>query len=188
MTGNETKVQEGKEKIHGSSITERASDGDTTDPDHPGITYTKRGAMKQINLQRPPPPSISVTENHQQPPFKDEHPGISHTDHGAVKQTCFKPPQTTNDDIYEGSKWTADTEGTYDFGNNFDTHPHENYAGPNLTKTLASPRVGDDDDLAIVQEKQGQEERYDLLHGGFPTAAPSPGRGKGAEIIDKFDK
>lgn len=191
MTGNETKVQEGKEKVHG--IAGGGSDGDTTDRDHPGITYTKNGAMKQINYSRPPPPS-----DHQQNSANDadtrtdDHPGISYTKSGAMKQTCFKPPppppQITVNDKNEESKWTADTEGTFDFGNNFDTHPHENYAGPNLTKTLASP-VGDDDDLAIVQEKQGMEERYDLLHGGFPTGAPSPGlRGRSAEVLDRFDK
>jgi hypothetical protein len=184
MTGNETKVQEGKDKVHPAG---RGSEGDTTHPDHPGITYTKSGAMKQINMQRPPPPppsdSKSVTDDIQQP-SKGDHPGISFTKSGAMKQTCFKPPQHA----HEESKWTADTEGTYDFGNNFDSHPHENYAGPNLTKTLASP-AGDDADLAIVQEKQGQEERYDLLHGGFPTGAPSPGlRGRGPEVVDKFDK
>jgi len=188
MTGNETKVNEGKEKVHGPTTTTGPGhhDGDTTHPDHPGITYTKNGAMKQINMQRPPPPSedIPVT-NDAQHPSQDDHPGISFTKSGAMKQTCFKPPQHHHD--HEDSKWTADTEGTYDFGNNFDTHPHENYAGPNLTKTLAPPQ--DDHDLAIVQEKQGQEERYDLLHGGFPTGAPSPGlRGKGPEVVDKFDK
>jgi hypothetical protein len=56
-----------------------------------------------------------------------------------------------------------------------------------LTKTIAPPH--DVDDLTIVQEKQEQEERYDLLHGGFPTGAPSPGlRGRGPEVVDKFDK
>jgi len=184
MTGNETKVNEGKEKVHGPTITGGHHDGDTSHPDHPGITYTKNGAMKQINMQRPPPPSedIPVTIDTQHP-SQDDHPGISFTKSGAMKQTCFKPPQH----IHEESKWTADTEGTYDFGNNFDTHPHENWTGPNLTKTIA-PRQ-DDIDLAIVQEKQGQEERYDLLHGGFPTGAPSPGlRGRGPEVVDKFDK
>jgi hypothetical protein len=209
MTGNE-----GKEKVHGPTTTTpgRGYEGDTTHPDHPGITYTKNGAMKQINMQRPPPPSDSDgdTDNVQQypsqgamiqcpppPPHsntvtddiqqhsRNDHPGISFTQSGAMKQTCFKPPQHNHN--YKESKWTADTEGTYDFGNNFDAHPHENYAGPNLTKTLAT--TGDDDDLAIVQEKQGQEERYDLLHGGFPTGAPSPGLwGRGPEIVDKFDK
>jgi hypothetical protein len=211
MTGNEDKVNEGKEKVHGPTTTTTTAytgrghhDGDTIHPDHPGITYTKNGAMKQINMQRPPPPSedIPVTDDTQQypsqgtiiqcpPPPSDEiqhpsrndHPGISFTKSGAMKQTCFKPPQHSDKE----SKWTADTEGTYDFGNNFDTHPHENYAGPNLTKSIAPPH--DVDDLAIVQEKQGQEERYDLLHGGFPTGAPSPGlRGRGPEVVDKFDK
>jgi hypothetical protein len=215
--GNETKVNEGKEKVHGPATTTAGGghhDGDTTHTDHPGITYTKNGAMKQINMQGPPPPSDSNTAtdtdndqqypsqgatiqcppppSHSNPvtcdiqhPSKNDHPGISFTKSGAMKQTCFKPPQHNHN--YEGSKWTADTEETYDFGNNFDTHPHENYAGPNLTKTLAP--TGDDDDLAIVQEKQGQEERYDLLHGGFPTGPPSPGlRGRGPEVVDKFDK
>jgi hypothetical protein len=210
MTGNEVKVSEGKEKVHGPA-TGRGHEGDTTHPDHPGITYTKNGAMKQINMQRPPPPSedIPVTDDILQYPSqgtiiqcpappshlntvtddiqhhsRNDHPGISFTESGAMKQTCFKPPQHH----HKESKWTADTEGTYDFGNNFDTHPHENYAGPNLTKTIAPPK-DDDDDLAIVQEKQGQEERYDLLHGGFPTGAPSPGlRGRGPEVVDKFDK
>jgi hypothetical protein len=218
MTGNEAKVNEGKEKVHGPTTTTTAGqghhDGGTTHPDHPGITYTKNGAMKQINMQRPPPPSedipVTDTDDIQQypsqetiiqcppPPFhpntvtddaqhhsRNDHPGISFTKSGAMKQTCFKPPQHTHN--HEESNWTADTEGTYDFGNNFDTHPHENYAGPNLTKTIAPPHDGDD--LAIVQEKQGQEERYDLLHGGFPTGAPSPGlRGRGPEVVDKFDK
>jgi len=179
MTGNETNVNEGKEKVH---PTGRGSEGDTTHPDHPGITYTKNGAMKQINMQRPPP--LSDADDTQLNPSQDDHPGIAFTKSGAMKQTCFKPPQH---DCKE-SKWTADTEGTYDFGNNFDTHPHENYAGPNLTKTIASP-TGDDDDLAMVQNKQGQEERYDLLHGGFPTGAPSSGlRARGPEVVDKFDK
>jgi hypothetical protein len=209
MTGNEAKVNEGKEKIHGPTTTTPGRghhEGDTTHPDHPGITFTKNGGMKQINMQRPPPPSedIPVTDDIQQypsqgtiiqcpPPPSDEiqhpsrndHPGISFTKSGAMKQTCFKPPQHNHKS--EESKWTADTEGTYDFGNNFDTHPHENYAGPNLTKTIAPHQ--DDDDLAIVQEKQEQEGRYDLLHGGFPTGAPSPGlRGRGPEVVDKFDK
>jgi hypothetical protein len=192
IMGNEAKVDEGKEKVHGpttstsTATTGRGHEGDTTHPDHPGITYTKNGAMKQINMQRPPPPSedIPVTDDIQHP-LRNDHPGISFTKSGAMKQTCFKPPQHIHD--HNESKWTADTEGTYDFGNNFDTHPHENYAGPNLTKTIVPPQ--DDDDLAIVQEKQGQEERYDLLHGGFPTGAPSPGlRGRGPEVVDKFDK
>jgi hypothetical protein len=212
IMGNEAKVDEGKEKVHGPPTTTTATtgrghhEGDTTHPDYPGITYTKNGAMKQINMQRPPPPSedIPVTDDIQQhpsqgaliqcplPPSDDiqhpsrnDHPGVSFTKSGAMKQTCFKPPQHNHN--YEESKWTADTEGTYDFGNNFDTHPHENYAGPNLTKTIAPPH--DVDDLTIVQEKQEQEERYDLLHGGFPTGAPSPGlRGRGPEVVDKFDK
>lgn len=175
MTGNEAKVNEGKEKVHPSG---QGSDRDTTHPAHPGITYTKNGAMKQINMQRPPP--LSDADDTQLNPSQDDHPVISFTKTGAMEQTCFKPPQESN--------WTADTEETYDFGNNFDTHPHENYAGPNLTKTIASP-TEDDDDLAMVQDKQGQEERYDLLHGGFPTGAPSPGlRGRGPEVVDKFDK
>lgn len=218
IMGNEAKVDEGKEKVHGPPTTTTATtgrghhEGDTTHPDHPGITYTKNGAMKQINMQRPPPPSDSDTQtdsddiqqypsqgtiiqcppkpSHSNPvtddaqhPSRNDHPGISFTKSGAMKQTCFKHPQHN----HKESKWTADTEGTYDFGNNFDTHPHENYAGPNLTKTIAPPH--DVDDLAIVQEKQGQEERYDLLHGGFPTGAPSPGlRGRGPEVVDKFDK
>jgi hypothetical protein len=190
--GNEAKVDEGKEKVHGPPTTTTATtgrghhEGDTTHPDHPGITYTKNGAMKQINMQRPPPPSedIPVTDDDQHP-FRNDYPGISFTKSGAMKPTCFKPPQHTHN--HEESKWTADTERTYDFGNNFDTHPHEDYAGPNLTMTIASPH--DDDDLAIVQEKQEQEGRYDLLHGGFPTGAPSPGlRGRGPEVVDKFDK
>jgi hypothetical protein len=192
IMGNEAKVDEGKEKVHGPPTTTTATtgrghhEGDTTHPDHPGITYTKNGAMKQINMQRPPPPSedIPVTDGAQHP-SRNDHPGISFTQSGAKKQTCFKPPQHTHN--HKESKWTADTERTYDFGNNFDTHPHEDYAGPNLTMTIASPH--DDDDLAIVQEKQEQEGRYDLLHGGFPTGAPSPGlRGRGPEVVDKFDK
>jgi hypothetical protein len=219
MTGNEAKVDEGKEKVHGPPTTTAGQfhhDGETTHPDHPGITYTKNGAMKQINMQRPPlpPPSNSDTitdtddirqypsqgairqcpppPSHSNPvtdgaqhPSRNDHPGISFTQSGAKKQTCFKPPQHTHN--HKESKWTADTERTYDFGNNFDNHPHEDYAGPNLTKTIAPPH--DVDDLTIVQEKQGQEERYDLLHGGFPTGAPSPGlRGRGPEVVDKFDK
>lgn len=137
-------------------------------------------------MQRPPPPSDSnnATDSIQHASSID-HPGFSFTKSGAMKQTCVKPARHTHN--YEESKWTADTEGTYDFGNNFDTHPHENYAGPNLTKTIVPPQ--DDDDLSMVQDKQGQEERYDLLHGGFPTGAPSPGlRGRGPEVVDKFDK
>jgi len=191
MTGNEAKVNEGKEKVHGPTTSTATTgrghhDGDTTHPDHPGITYTKNGAMKQINMQRPPPPSDSnnATDSIQHASSID-HPGFSFTKSGAMKQTCVKPARHTHN--YEESKWTADTEGTYDFGNNFDTHPHENYAGPNLTKTIVPPQ--DDDDLSMVQDKQGQEERYDLLHGGFPTGAPSPGlRGRGPEVVDKFDK
>jgi hypothetical protein len=186
LMGNEAKINEGKEKVHGPTTTTGRGhhDGDTTHPDHPGITYTKNVAMKQINMQRPPPPSedIPVTDDDQHP-SRNDHPGISFTKSGAMKQTCFKPAQHN----HKESKWTADTERTYDFGNNFDNHPHEKYAGPNLTKTIAPPQ--DDDDLAIVQDKQGQEERYDLLHGGFPTGAPSPGlRGRGPEVVDKFDK
>ena len=246
ITGNDTRIKDGEDKAHGSSG--RASEGDHTDKDHPGITYTKKGAMKQINMGPPPPSStsptnypISLDEGNTTSTTKDDatdvnHPGIGYTKHGAMRQPNIRPPPSNPDDpaSIDGShndphtqrsnnndhssisftdsgamkqtciqnqtptsidddqsmdenKWTADTTGTYDFGNNFDTHPHENYAGPNLTKTLTSPV--DDEDLAIVQAKQGQEERYDLLHGGFPTGAPSPGlRGRGAEVIDKFDR
>jgi hypothetical protein len=200
MTGNETKVQEGKDKAHGNPGSGRAGDGDYTEHDHPGITYTKRGAMKQINIQRPPPPSSDTPEdqvnikqrNADNDAAQQDHPGISYSQHGAMRQTCLNPPppqspssSTNANENEHDNKWTADTAGTFNFGTNLDSHPHVNYAGPNLTATL--PPVGSDEDLAIVQQKQGQEERYDLLHGGFPTGAPSPGvRGRGPEVVDKF--
>jgi hypothetical protein len=202
MTGNETKVQDSKNKL-GHDTTKRASEGDTTNPDHPGITYTKRGAIKQINIR--PPPSTSEPEPEEEiitispqidhnPNPDPDHPGIGHTKNGAMRQPNIHPPpfSSHNDGSSNTNKgWNENTTNTYNFGTNLDTQPHVDYAGPDLTRTL--PPSGDDDDLAIVQAKQDQEEKYDvdydLLHGGFPTGAPSPGlRGRGAEVIDKFDR
>jgi hypothetical protein len=92
---------------------------------------------------------------------------------------------TPSINIQSAGEWTSDTKGTYDFGNNFDTHPHGDYAGPNLTRSIE--KSGDGNDLAIVQDQQEREGRYDILHGGFPTAPSPGGRGKGAEVVDKFN-
>jgi hypothetical protein len=205
MTGNETKLHESKKEIgHDTDTTKRASEGDTTNPDHPGITYTKKGAMKQVNIR--PPPSSSMPEPEEEiitiSPHDDpnpnpdpDHPGIGHSKNGAMRQPNIHPPPSSSSHNH-GSFNTAkggneNTTGTYNFGTNLDTHPHVDHAGPDLTRTI--PPSGEDDDLAIVQAKQDQEEKYDvdydLLHGGFPTGAPSPGlRGRGAEVIDKFDR
>jgi len=171
-------------------------------PNHPGIGHTKKGAMKQINNRSPPPSSsiepepeeeivtISPHEQHDRDPIDPNHPGIEHTKNGAMRQPNIPPPSSSSSD-HDNKGWTENTTGTYNFGTNLDTHPHVDDAGPDLTRVI--PPTGDDEDLAIVQAKQQQEAKYDfdydLLHGGFPTGAPSPGlRGRGAEVIDKFER
>jgi hypothetical protein len=177
--------------------------------DHPGIGYTKNGAMKQPNIRPPqshPSPDSSTTspststDEHVDADTSrntNNHPGISYTKSGAMKQTCIQPPPPAPSAPEGGGQWSARTTATYNFGNNFDVHPHSNYAGPDLTRVIPPPdeegekldlgRIEDHDDLAGRGHTHGHG--HDFLHGGFPTGAPSPGlRGRGAEVVDKFDR
>jgi hypothetical protein len=207
MTGDKTKVEESRDKRDGKTIFNPSNTSahdaepahaDTHHPDHPGISYTSKGAMKQRNMQ--PPPSSKVEEA--EFARARDHPGIGYTKSGAMRQPNIRPPPSTEDpsaneststpepgsDSKPTEGWSTETTAEYNFGNNFDVHPHVNYAGPNLTRVIPPPNEEDEQvNLARIEE-QGQHD-YDLLYGGFPTGAPSPGiRPRSAEVVDRFDR
>lgn len=215
MTGDRTKVEECRDKRDGKTTTTSNANtdtdtqppttyNDTHHPDHPGISYTKKGAMKQRNMQ--PPPSSTVEEEafaHEEATRVQDHPGIGHTNNGAMKQPNIRPPPSTDDTLhsiepasndselattFSQDEWSSVAKAEYNFGNNFDVHPHANYAGPNLTRVIPPP---DEEDKRVDLERieaQGRHD-HDLLHGGFPTGAPSPGiRPRSAEVVDRFDR
>jgi hypothetical protein len=96
MMGNEAKVREGKEKKTGekSASTQAAIDDVEDREEHPGISYTKSGAMRQKCLIRPPPsdPSDEVEPNTNTDTIPDDTASIhQHSDYAGPNLTAPPP-------------------------------------------------------------------------------------------------
>lgn len=174
MTGNDDKIRQGHEKK------QAATHHPQNKEDHAGISYTKSGGMKQKCMG--PPPSWATADS--------------------------DSDQAGQGDGQEGKGKEVQVDETAS------THQHGDYTGPNLTSPPPEHYHPHHDlDPIFVglgargsggrspedpQDRRGRQEEegaggglevggYDL-HGGFPTGAPSPGLGRGKQVLDPFDQ
>lgn len=173
MTGNEEKVKEGREKKAGEMVYAEQRDRDLgrESEEHPGMSFTKSGAMRQRCFVRPPPSTDP-----------DEGPDDQDTVAEVTDQARSLPKDVTAS-IHQHADYA---------GPNLTAPPPVHYSPEPESEASASDperkglRHGMKPDSPVdVGNRLGA---YDL-HGGFPTGAPSPGaRARGAEVVDPFER
>lgn len=166
MTGNESKIQEGREKKLGDSTP--SSNPVDTDSNANTDTQRERSQLGIHDVDRERDGRVEIDET------------ATRYQHGN----------------YTGPNLTAPPPLHYSPSNDHDHNHDNKYEDDNgQHRDHSCTRLEEEDDQAEAHEYEHEQGEVGLggydLHGGFPTGAPSPlpsGRGRGAGVFDPFDR